>query len=80
MSKNRCNMRTVALLNTFTRPMQFIGSINEFHTLTGLPKYRVISTSFICPQRMKSDIAIYIVYCSTSADPSGLAVYGVGQR
>jgi len=46
----------------------------------GLAKYRVISTSFIYPQRMKSDIAIYVVHCSRSADPSGLAVYGVGQR
>jgi hypothetical protein len=41
--------------------MQLIGGINEFNTFTGLPKYRVISKSFNCPQRMKSDIVIYIV-------------------
>jgi len=54
-------MRTVALLKTLTRPMQFINGINEFNTLTGLPKYRVTATYFNCPQRMKSDIAIYVV-------------------
>ena len=54
--------------------MQFIDAVNEFSTLSGFPKYQVISTPFHCPQVMKYDIAIHNVYCSRSTDPSCRAV------